>query len=187
MRQTRLFLLEPLSKLLPSRNIKQIVTLSDFPLKVDSDHSFFFCTHYFRVVVILHFSQRMEKCFVCRRVSNEEGVCVQNSLWSPCLCVVSDVKWVVLKGRIAWLMICYFSLFVVCVSFSFTHRSTSSSSSSDKTVKIWLSKVWRKRWGSKTVDPLSADLWPTPFEWQHVATQPQFPRQSRCGLCSRNK
>lgn len=102
------------------------------------------------------FSVRLERCFfflltLWRRAFNELCVCV---CWHMCvrgtLKSVRDVQWVVLKRKTAWLMFCYFLLLLCSPCFPvLIIPPLSLSISSDKTVKIWLSKVLRKRWHPK--------------------------------------
>lgn len=75
-------------------------------------------------------------------------MCVRSALWSSCLCVVSDVQWLVLKAGVPDWCSVIFSPLLCSPWFSTAHHPTSLCLfvSSDKTVKIWLSKVWRKRW-----------------------------------------
>lgn len=76
---------------------------------------------------------------------------------SVCVCSKCSLKFVSLccvwctmtcfESRSAWLMFCYFLPFVVfALIFDCSSSHLCLFISSDKTVKIWLSKVWRKRW-----------------------------------------
>lgn len=108
-----------------------------------------------------------------RRVFNElcVGMCVWSVLWSQFfLHFVSDVQWVALKGKTSWLMFCYFLPLLCSPCFPLLiipPPSLSLSLCSDKTVKIWSSKVWRKRWQTKwflcrlsSAATSATDLWP---------------------------
>lgn len=87
------------------------------------------------------------------------------------------------KGRLSDWSSLIFSLCCVLLAFlcSSSHLRLSVSLFSDKTVKIWLSKVWRKRW------QLKCSLCGPPCcflsAWSATCSlrlKTQFPKQSRC-------
>lgn len=134
-----------------------MVSLSDLPLNVDfevirrGDQTLF-------VVSMLMLSYNRTKLFTERSVGVQKRSLMRSvlceMLFEVCVFVLhlmwNELFWK--GGAPDWWSVIFSPL--LCVSFSFTRPSaslSSSSSSSDKTVKIWLSKVWRKRWGSKSL------------------------------------
>ena len=116
-----------------------------------------------------------------------------SALWSQCLCVASDVQWVVLKGRAAdWCSVisslcCALLVFFLCSS---SHPPISSS----PVTRRWRSGCQRcggrgeiqsdcGSFVSHLAATSAAHLWPAHFRQQDGTLKPQFPGQSRGGLC----
>lgn len=113
-------------------------------------------------------------------------VCMWIALWSPCLCVVPDVHWVVLKGGLSdWCSV----IFSLCCALPSYHPTPLSAS---PVTRQWRSGCQRcggrgENWSDCgsfvshiAAAPAPLDLRPAHFQRWDVTLKSLFPRQSCC-------